>query len=307
MKFFLFLLIPIFLLFPHSTFAANSGITVVPSIARLDLSTDKPEVEVFYQNTTQANLELQFSAQDFNGLEDGWKINFLQPKDATNYHYSLSSSVDFSQKSLDLAPGEQGKITVLVNKEKLTPGGHYTSILASVTQVDRQNNIGLHQILSSLLFVRTSTGKEIELARVNSLLPERDWFGFPQKYLLRIENSGNTDLTPFGKVTIKDPFGKQIATGILNEGSFVVLPETIRRFDIPIISDQQIWMPGIYSVELNLHFGKQNQLINTHNSFFVIGILPQGLLTLIVLFILYKFLRRFRINISHKHSKNSPF
>jgi hypothetical protein len=281
-------------LVPTSVNAA-SGVTVTPSIARLDLSVDKPEIEIFYTNNTNTDLELDFSSQDFNGLSDGLKINFLQPSDAQNYHYSLSSWLTFNQKSLPLAAGEQGSVKVSIDKDKLPPGGHYAAVLATILQPNNTNRMQVQQVLSSLLFVRTSTGQETDQAVINNFQPESNFWQTPEKMLLRFQNSGNTDLIPYGEVEIKDPFNKKIGHGILNEGSFVVLPETIRRFDIPVKFSGTVWLPGIYSAELKLHYGKQNQSLGAENKFFVLGLLPEFILWLIAIVVLIILLKKYKL------------
>lgn len=270
---FLFLFSPI----THKSLAdtQKSAITVAPSIIRLDLQSDKPQSTLIYTNNTKQNIELSFSASDFKELEEGYKVSYLESKDAKNYKYALSFWIDFDKKNLSLGPGQKGEVTVLINNKALTPGGHYGTILAEITEKNpTSDNVAIQGILSSLLFVRTNTGREIERAKIQSFEPIRSLWNFPEKYSFWFQNSGDTDLTPYGLVQIKDPFGRTVAQGIINDGSLITLPESIRRYDIPLIKKAGFLIPGIYQTELNIHFGKTNQKIKTRSIFFSQGSLP---------------------------------
>lgn len=262
----------------------KQGITVTPSIIRLDLSTDKPEAELFYQNSTNNQIELSFSAQDFSELEEGGRVKFLLEKDAKNYQYSLTSWISFEKQSITLSPGEQQKIKVFVNKDKLTPGGHYAAIQAGLKQSAQEGQqVPVKAILSSLLFVRTATGNEREEISLQSASPIRTFLGFPDTFLLRLQNKGNVELIPYGLIEIKDVFGNVVAKGIINEGSLITLPESIRRLDIPITRQTRFITPGIYKAEINIHFGKEDKSIREQVFFISQGSINLLLIGLIIL------------------------
>lgn len=274
--FILFAILTFFFVIPK-VFAAQT-ISVSPSVVRLDLSVDKPEAQIFYTNNSNETIELSFEAQDFTSLEDGYKLSFLNPKEANNYQYKLSSWVEFSTNSLVLSPGEKEPITVSINTDKLTPGGHYTSILAHVVSKDTSNDkVSLQSTLASLLFVRTNTGKETEEASLENFEISKNsiFYPFPKSADFSFNNSGDTDLTPYGIITIKSSSGT-IAKGIINEDSFVVLPESIRQFEVPVRLLQTFILPGWYSAELNIHYGKSKKEIHLSKSFFTEGSIPIG-------------------------------
>jgi|SRR5579871_2430279 len=282
---FLFLVFVLcYLLILPSAFAStkpDGTITVLPSIIRLDLSQDLPQANLTYTNNTAQVVELNFSASDFTQLEDSYKLSFLEGKNAKNYQYALSSWIDFDKKSISLQPGEQGTVTVLVNKEQLTPGGHYGTILASVDSKDTDQSVQIHSILSSLIFVRTATGKETDAGKIETFAPEREWFGFPNTFLVGFNNTGDTDLSPHGLIQLFDPFGKEVTRAVVNEDSLVTLPESIRRYDVSLEKQNSFLFPGVYKATIYLHFGKKDTQIQTQTRFFSLGSIP--LLFLILL------------------------
>lgn len=271
----------------------KSGITVSPSIAHIDLGTDSSEYELTYENNTNAEINLLLSVQDFTELEDNYKISFLEGKDAANYKYSLSSWISFENKTIQLSPNEKKSVKVFIDKNRITKGGHYASILAEILQPEIKNQVNVKAILSSLLFVRASTGKEIETGKINSFRALRDGIDYPDSYVLRFENNGNVHVIPYGLIQVFDPLGNLVAKGILNEGSLDALPESIRRYDTKITTYQKVLLPGIYTAKINMHFGKTNQKLATTVKFFSQGMfdfvkIGLGLIVILILIIYLK-------------------
>ncbi len=279
-------------------------ISVTPSVLRLDLSEETPEAIIFYKNTTDSAVELQFSAQDFTELEAGWKVKFLNDAEAKSYNYSLSSWIAFERTSMTLDPGEQRSLKVFIDAKRLTPGGHYASIQAEIKQPETaQDTVQLRGILSSLLFVRTSTGQELEQGEIDSLEVSKNLFSLPSQLKLKFQNLGNVDLTPYGLITITDSLNRKIGTGVLNEDSHTTLPSSIRRYDIPIKQTNQILLPGFYTTEVQLKYGKDEIRISKSVTNFSFGNITLPILSLLLLL---TFLKRFRTKKLETLAKASP-
>lgn len=273
------------------------GIIVSPSIINLDLADDPPEYKLTYENKTDSSVVLKFRAQDFTELEEGWKVNFLEPKIAQNYRYSLSSWINFNKTSLTLGSNEKGEVMVSIDEEELSPGAHYASILAEIEQEDNSDNTGvknllpLHGILSSLVFVRTHKGNEIEEAEINGFKQNQEWFNFPYQFFFLFKNSGNVELIPYGILRIYDPFSRLVSKIVVNEGSFITLPETVRRYDLKTNTEAgvknilplHILIPGVYKAKLVVTYGKSKAEIKEELSFFTLGSI--NLIYLIIVFI----------------------
>lgn len=278
----LFLLINLFTPSPAFAQAPANTLTVSPSIIRLDLATDQPETVLSYKNSSKKTIELTLSASDVAELEYGYKPSFLDEKNAQNYKYSLSSWISFDKQNLVIAPNETQSITVFINQEKLTPGGHYGSILAHITNTELDEQVAIQGALSSLIFVRSATGREKEAGKITTFAPDRTLLSFPKSFVFRFQNTGDTDVIPYGLVEIKDMFGRQIAKGILNEGSLISLPESIRRYDIAV-TPSSLLLPGVYTAHFSGHFGKTDQKMETDISFFSEGNIPLIPISIIML------------------------
>ncbi|HSW88501.1 MAG TPA: hypothetical protein VLG12_05045 [Candidatus Saccharimonadales bacterium] len=277
------------------TFADTSlqYITVTPSIINIDLATDPPEAEISYTNTTASTIELHVSAADFAPLEDGYKLQFLEGKDAKNYKYSLSSWVHFETNDITLNPKETKTIKIFIDKDRLTTGGHYGTIQAEWTREKDQSPVPTNLILSSLLFVRTAHGNETEEAYINEFRQLQEYYLFPEDFVLKIENTGNVEINPHGLVEIKDIFNRTVAKGLINENSLLALPESIRRYDIAIQNQQSYILPGIYHADMYIHFGKKNIIIQKSITFFSQGssnLIPYAIGSVIAGFIIIKLL-----------------
>jgi hypothetical protein len=249
----------------------QKGITVIPSIAHVDLATDPPEYELTYVNNTTADITLNLSVQDFTELEDSYKLAFLTPQDAANYKYSLSSWISFENPQLQLSPGEKKSVKVFIDKNRITKGGHYASILAEIGPSAGAKAINIKGILSSLLFVRASTGLEVEEGKISDFMPLKDNIEYPDTYLVRFENTGNVFVTPYGLIQVYDPLGNLVAKGVFNENSLDSLPESIRRYNTTVQTYQKVLLPGFYTATVSLHFGKTNKKTSTTVKFFSQG------------------------------------
>ncbi len=281
-----------------SALAQQAGITVSPSIIHLDLATDTPEYILTYLNTTKTDINLLLSVSNFNELEEGYKLNFLEGKDTQNYKYSLSSWISFENKNIQLAPGEKRSVKIFIDKDRITKGGHYASILAEIIQPERGKQVNVKAVLSSLLFVRASTGLEVEEGKISSFSPIRDGIEHPDSYMLRFENKGNVHVVPYGLLEIYDPLGNLASKGILNEGSLDALPESIRRYDVEVENNKKVLLPGFYTAKISMHFGKSDKKLSSSVRFFSRGsfdFVKAGFGALILIIIVL-YLRRRRKN-----------
>ncbi len=279
----------------HAALPKNT-ITVLPQLTQIDLAKDGPEAPIYYTNSSQSTVELSFSIEDVRELEDRNPVGILDPKEASNYKYSLSSWVYLDRQNIILKPGETGQVQVTINSEKLAPGGHYGTVLAQIRQSDENSKaVKIRGVLAALLFVRANTGHEIEEAKVSSFNPQSQGLKFPSSFSFRFQNMGNVDLTPYGTITIEDGNGHMMARGVINEDSLITLPEAIRRYDVPLKSVQKFILPGRYKAVLSLHYGKTNKKIEVNSTFatqgsFDIVLFAAVLITVLILrFFLFKF------------------
>ncbi len=270
----LFLSLTLSLLFSRSALAQTlkNSIAVTPQLTQLDLTKDKAETQIYYTNNASVPVELSLHIEDVRELEDRSPVGILNPKEAENYKYSLSSWAFLSTQSLILKPGEKIPVTVTIQGDKLSPGGHYGTVLAEIRQsTNNKQDVQVRGVLASLLFVRASTGNQIEEAKISGFGPTNKGFTVPDEFSFRFQNTGNVDLTPYGLVVIKDSKGNLIAKGIVNEDSLITLPEAIRKYVVKVKPQQAVIMPGKYTALLQIHFGKSNKKAEIKSTFISAG------------------------------------
>lgn len=297
-KLFLLILASTFCLFSSGAVHAQAqkGITVSPSVIHIDLATDPAQYELTYINNTNYTVTLTLSVQDFSELNDNYQINYLSPKDAANYKYSLSSWINFENSNLELNPGEQKTVNVFIDKDRITKGGHYAAILAQIGNPDNNKPSNVNAVLASLLFVRANTGYEVEDGQIITFQPSRDWLDFPNSFIVRFQNNGNVYVVPYGLVKIYDPLGNQVAQSPFNISSLDALPQSIRRYDVSIEPIQKVLLPGFYTADVSLHFGNANKQISTKVRFFSQGsfdFVKIGFGLIIILILIFYLRKRF--------------
>jgi hypothetical protein len=264
-------------------YAQASMISVSPSSIQIDLQKDAPEAIITYKNTTNNAVELSLSATDFNELESGYKPSFLTVKKAEQYKYKLSPWISFDKTNFIMQPKTAQQIKVFIKKDSLSPGGHYTAIMARITNQTETKEIAIQGILSSFLFVRTNTGKEKEAGNIDHFEVKNNFITFPKIASFTFHNTGDTTITPHGLVRITDVFGHSLAQNIINEDSFICLPDSTRPYTMPITAHEFLF-PSIYTATLTGHFGKIDKQVTAQTRFFSIGSMP--LLSIFALMIL---------------------
>ena len=183
---------------------------------------------------------------------------------------------------------------IFIDKNRITKGGHYASILAEIQQPETKQQVAVKAVLSSLLFVRASTGQEIEDGKISDFSALRDGVDYPDTYLVRFQNNGNVNVIPYGQIQVFDPLGNLVARGPFNVDSLDALPESIRDYQTKVLTYQKVLLPGIYTAKVDLKFGKTNQKATATIKFFSQGMFNFGkiVLTLIILILLSLYFRK---------------
>lgn len=223
-------------------FVSASGVfakTIELSPAFVDIVLERPGDEksfnLFITNKTEKPIKVDFSSLDFKQTDPYGAIGFLG-KDIGNYTYSLSSFLSFDNSFLEINSGERKKLIVTVrNREDLSPGGHYAAVIVRQVQAADRENTLISPALSSLIYLNKRGGERYNLSFKDINFPKLPVvFSYPGTYFITFQNDGNVHLIPYGRAEIKDFLGRTIRKGIINEGSFRILPSS-RRF-IPVYS-----------------------------------------------------------------------
>jgi hypothetical protein len=252
------------------------GITLSPALVQATVQSTESEHQIVFQitNNEQAQQNIKISTADFNTLDESGGLVFVGTNPThLQKKYGLAEWITLSNSSLSLEPGQTAKISATItNQSTLSPGGHYGALMLTLddsSQSASQNKVAVHPIATSLLFVNKVGGDthRLKLTNVNS---NHNIFKLPQDITLRFYNDGNTHLIPRGTIEITDPRGKLVAKGVINENSNLLLPETYRKFSVPIKRISNSVFPGKYKIVTNFRFDGYDQIRTYRTSQFLL-------------------------------------
>lgn len=289
-----------YLVNPATTFSQTtaSGFTLSPPFKEITLPKDASQSSYFIEiaNNTPVHQTLFLSVVDFGSLDESGGVAFLgSGPEILERKYSLTSWVSLEKNVLEIETGKTQKLKVtLINKESLSPGGHYAAVVATLnSQKEKGRNISLNAAFSSLIFVK-KTGGEIYLLDLVGKEIQSRWLEIPQKIALRFQNRGNVHLVPRGTVTITDPKGTIINKGVINTESGIILPESFRVYHTTL--DRLAWpiLPGFYALNIQYrHEGRDDYVKDSFAFFFpgIAGIVAFVIFLLIIFFIALRLTR----------------
>lgn len=311
----------------QTTTGAGNGFKVFR--VRHETSIDKGKSETVtipVENPTEETIIARPVVNDFvsSDKEDGEPRLILDdnapaPK---NSFKKLVAPLD----DVQLGPREKKDVTVTINvPADAGSGGYYGAVRMVPVAAPGAGNVGLTASVGTIFLVRVpgnlkerldlvqlsaaqKTGQEGENAyKAKSFFTSGD-----VAVLTRLKNSGDIHLQPFGKVRIKNSFGKIVHEYEFNNSTAQevnarsnILPDSTRRFTDDIGGKK--WF-GRYTIEANLGYTQGGgDLISSRATFWYI---PTVLLYMIIALILavvgfiYWMIRKGKARRQHKHDVN---
>ncbi len=272
--------------------AGSGGNAIRVSPVRTDITINPGEtktVPVSITNVTSGPADFKAIINDFGPSDDesGEPQLYLDNGSAAPSH-----GLKVFVKPIDnftLQSQERREINVSISiPAKAAGGGYYGAVrFAPASSGSSDKNVSLSGSVGSLILV-TVPGDIIEKANIKSFNIARqidsktlgrasnfftngskDANGKGLQAVLRVEDTGNVQLAPFGKAILKRG-GKEVATYELNSQipHSNVLPNSIRRFQIDL-GDKTSKL-GKYTLEGNFGYGTSGQLITAKTSFYVV-------------------------------------
>lgn len=307
---------------PSAAFAApvnNSTNTLKISPVRRDAEIKPGETKTFkttVTNLTNTAITVRAIENDFiAGDERGTPALILDES-----KYAPSHSLKRYMKPIQnvVIPAKETKVVdVVVSVPKdVKAGGYFGAIRFAPVITGTDGQVNLNASVASLLLV-TVPGKVTEKLSLTNFEVQQngktgELFGSPDNLNLfaRFNNEGGLQEGPFGKISVVQDDKKVVYEADFNnkDPKDVVLPESARRWDIPL---KNIGTFGHYTVSATFTYGKNNQTIQVSKSFWVI---PQmmiiaavvGLLLLIALIVgIVLFLKNYKRRVLRKHGRGS--
>lgn len=296
-RFFESIILVAVILFAVPSLVQAAGFTITPMLQEVIL--DDGETSEIYEtsvsNETDTMTTFEISVIDFGSLDESGGVAFLGVTGEFEQKYALASWMQPEMNEVTLQPGETRTIKVRIeNREGLAPGGHYGALVFKNVGTVKQDvpSVAINQIFTSLVFVKKTGGAKygLELASVQRT---NHWFSFDPKVTLRFKNPGNVHVVPRGEVRVTDPFGRLVYRGVVNEGSAITLPETVREYPLKLFSVLRALIPGYYTFDLSYRYDGREVVETWSERSFLIPPFATLLITLAIIgFILFFWLKR---------------
>jgi hypothetical protein len=248
---------------PNTASAATSSpgnsVRVMSAISQVQLSPGQANASISeaVTNLTNGPLAIQLNARDFGALNQAGAISFYGPAyvPAHNPH-GLQQAIAFSSPTFLLSPHQTKQITVSVqHTNTLAAGGHYGAILFSPQSIalaksGGASHVNIQSSVASLVFLVTASGgtQHVTLSplRVSPLSLD-----LPTTTNVVLNNTGNTQTTPRGQLTLFGPGSHILSTLVMNNASGMILPGASRLFELSLpLQGHRFAMPGFYRLEL---------------------------------------------------------
>lgn len=277
--------------FAESTAGSGQALEIAPPLLNVSAnpgSTVKTKLSL--RDVSAIPLTVSNEINDFvaNG-EDGAPKILTDAKQESPY--SLKNWIKPIPR-LSLTPRQIVEVPVTVSvPANASPGGYYAVVRFTAQATDpEKSGVSLSASLGALVFLKVN-GDAKEQLEVAEFATQQDgktnWLfeSAPVGFLERLKNTGTIHLQPKGRVTVKDSFGKIVATVNVNLSGENVLPDQTRRFtsklDSSVIGNRILF--GHYTAELSVTYGSKGQTLTSTTSFWVI---PYKL----ILFIIFAFI-----------------
>lgn len=212
---------------------------------------------------------------------------------------------------VELAPKEKKDVQVTISvPADANAGGYYGAVRFVPQQAAGGGNVGLTASVGTIVLIRVpgNLTERLDLVQLSASQNGKAKSFFTSgnvSALLRVKNTGDIHVQPFGKILVKNMFGKTVYDYEVNntEPRGNVLPDSVRKFEDQIKAKGLI---GRYTIQANVGYTQgSGNLILAKASFWYIPTWALIALLLVILAIaaaIYMFLKR-RDNRQHKSRK----
>jgi len=244
-------------------------------------------------NDVDSEITVNMEVQNFVAAGEQGQVLIKGAEDSDTY--SLAKWVTLAPQTFTLAPrsSQMVEFTVRVPSDG-EPGGHYASILASVSGSATGGGVGVSQKVGALLLLSVA-GEVYENLNLVDFNADSDFTEYgPEKLVARFRNDGTVHLKPRGFVLVKNVFGGEVAK--LDLPQLNVLPQSARAVDIPLKDVNAKF--GRYEATLAAIYGATNEPLSAVTIYWVIPyklLAVYGAVILVLLILAYRGRRRLRM------------
>jgi hypothetical protein len=250
------------------------GLTVSPAIEQLTLKPGQQTASFVSQltNNTKTKLIVNLSVTDFTALNETGGIVFLP--NLTNRPHGLAQWLKPAVNQVVLSAGASQSISISITSTPgLAPGGHYGAVVYRVISsgsITNGNQISNNEEISSLVFLTTGSGS-IQSIKLGNVPFGHLVFKIPSSIDLVFTNSGNTQVAPHGLVTIMSADKREVARGIINQQSGLILPGTSRLYVVSLRPTGNIAKLGEYHLVIAYQASELGKIQHYQTGFYLVN------------------------------------
>lgn len=227
----------------------TNGVTVSPTILNItiDGAPQGREAAVAVRNDYDQPMDFAVALRGMEQVSNGK----LLPSDTVEP--SLAAVLAITPTSLHIQPHTSVNVKLTaIDSDDLAPGGHYATLMIRLVQPGdggASGSLALSPVVSVALFVIKEAGA-VRAVNVSSLLDDSRLWRPATSATTSFHNGGNVAVVPRGILTVADPQGKIIRSGVMNEGSLLLLPDGSLKLRGSMKSLAMEWLPGVYTTKL---------------------------------------------------------
>jgi hypothetical protein len=270
----------------------TAGVGIRPAIISEKLEPGEVRQFTIQLSNLSATDQIYFlSRRDIIGVQPGGVPIFSDDTNAPT-GYEISDWITLDKNEIFIPAGGEATLSfVLTVPETASPGSHFGGVIVSVEPPEiRDSGASIGYEVANIVSIRIA-GEANDSARIRQFATSQFIYGSTKvDFEARIENEGNTLVTPIGPLEINNMFGKRVAMLEFNESQSSVFPKTpnsdgFETFNITW-EDGGVGF-GRYEALLSLVYGDEGKK-NTISSTVTFWILPMNIIgpALIVLLVL---------------------
>jgi hypothetical protein len=291
-----------------------NGFRISPVRSELTIEKGKSQnIDITVENPTDVPTVAKALINDFVASENesGQPRLILDEKGEKpkNSLKTLLQPID----DVSLAAKQKKTIAVTLKvPDNASAGGYYGAIRFVPSDIGKVSNVGLTASVGTLILVRVpgNLTERLDLLQFSAAQNEKSKHFITSgdvSVMTRLKNTGDIHVKPFGKVIVKDTFGK-----VINEFEFNntdpkanILPDSTRKFIDPL--PKRKWF-GRYTVEANLGYSQgSGNLISAKTTFWYMPPWSLAVLAVIILGIagaIYWLLRKRDARVQHRSKRS---
>lgn len=280
----------------------TAGVGVRPAIINEKLNPGEvKQFTIQLNNLSGVDQTYYLSKRDIVGVREGGVPIYSSNSEDTGYEISDWITLDKDQVFIPVA-GSASVSFILNVPTEASPGSHFGGIIISVDPPEiHKSGASIGYEVANIVSIRVA-GEANDKASIRQFSTSKYIYSKADvDFAVRVENDGNTLVTPVGPLEINNMFGKQVAVLQFNENQGGVYPKTaqsdgLRTFNLNWKDDGLGF--GRYEAIVSLVYGDEGKkdTISSTASFWILpmNIIGPALLILgLILLSIYIFIKMY--------------